>query len=320
MNIAMIGFGNHAQQVMFRAFNESRAELSLIASESFPRDNFQEAVPVVPDYDQALSRPDVDAAYIAVANNAHFDLSLRALRAGKHVLCEKPLTTKREQAESLVKESKTQNLQLMEAFMYRFHPQHAEVWRLLRSGEIGKPLHMDIRFHYMLEDEANIRLRPETEGGALNDVGCYGIDCARFLFGADPSEVFAVSEYEDGVDNKTSLLLRFSEGRSAHILCGTKLRRENRYSILGTKGEIEVGSAFHVPRNKKTSIVIRKNSGEKDQLSIPAANQYVIMLDKFCDLCEGKPLSSQLYGNGLANSTILEAAHVSASRGGAISI
>ena len=169
-------------------------------------------------YEALLADPDVDAVYIPLPNHLHAEWTKAAARAGKHVLCEKPLAMTAADAESMIAVCEAEGVRLMEAFMYRLHPSWVAVRELVAAGRIGRLTAVHSWFSYYNDDMANIRNIRAVGGGALYDVGCYNVNLSRMLFGAEPDRVEAAITRDagDGVDILTSALLTFGD-RRGHV-------------------------------------------------------------------------------------------------------
>jgi predicted dehydrogenase len=187
---------------------------------------------VVESYDALIADPRVDAVYIPLVNSLHKKWTLRALDAGKHVLCEKPLAMNAREAEEMADAATSSGRLLMEAFMYRFHPRIASVVAAVRD-----PLYLQASFGFGLHDPANYRLRSELGGGALLDVGCYVVSVARWVFG-EPSHVFARSRMSGGVDLTTTALLQFEAGQTAALFASFESPEEQELTLV-THGGVE---------------------------------------------------------------------------------
>lgn len=200
-------------------------------------------------YEELLADPDIDAVYNPLPNHLHVEWSIRALEAGKHVLCEKPIGLDVAEAEKLLEASRSHpRLKVMEAFMYRHHPQWQRAKRITESGEIGELRAIQSFFSYYNDDPENIRNQPGMGGGGLMDIGCYCLSLSRFLFDAEPSGVVARVEVDPklGVDRFASGVLEFAEGHST-FTCSTQLVPYQRVHIFGTKGWIEIEVPFNAP-------------------------------------------------------------------------
>jgi predicted dehydrogenase len=187
-------------------------------------------------YEALLADPEVDAVYIPLPNSEHAEWTIAAARAGKHVLCEKPLAMTAAKAEEMVRACATEGVLLMEAFMYRLHPSWESVRELVASGRIGGLRAVQSWFSYFNDDPRNIRNVPELGGGALYDIGCYCINLSRMLFGAEPTAIEAsVTRDETGTDVLTSAILAFDAG-VATFTCSTRAEPDQRAHILRDRG------------------------------------------------------------------------------------
>ncbi|MDQ3330287.1 MAG: Gfo/Idh/MocA family oxidoreductase, partial [Planctomycetota bacterium] len=200
-------------------------------------------------YEELLADPDIDAVYNPLPNHLHVPLSIAALEAGKHVLCEKPIGLSSDEAKTLVDAGKRHpRLKLMEAFMYRHHPQWRRTKELATGGSIGELRTIQSFFSYFKDDPTDIRSRPEFGGGGLMDIGCYNISLSRFLFDAEPRRVYGIVEYDPqmGVDRLASAILEFDKGTST-FTCGTQLVPYQRVNVFGTTGRVEIEIPFNAP-------------------------------------------------------------------------
>ncbi len=206
-------------------------------------------------YAALLADPEVDAVYIPLPNHMHAEWTIAAARAGKHVLCEKPLAMTAEDAERMVAVCRSEGVHLMEAFMYRLHPSWVVVRELVASGRIGRLVAVDSWFSYFNDDPSNIRNKHDVGGGALFDVGCYCVNLSRMLFDAEPIQVDAWIRREPatGVDVVTSALLGFESG-VATFTCSTRAEPDQRVHISGTEGRISVAIPFNIPPDRPTEI------------------------------------------------------------------
>ena len=202
-------------------------------------------------YEELLSDPQVEAVYIPLPNVLHYEWVQKALEAGKHVLCEKPLAPSAKQAEELIAAAKKNGVLLMEAFAYLHSPLTKAVKAELDSGAIGDILYMESAFITSDYDLSNIRMRKETLGGCTYDLGCYNTSQILWMLGEEPEKVQAVSDFsEQGVDVYTTGLLTFSGGKRASFQCGMVLKtdadeRIDRFQIHGTKGSIRSAAEFN---------------------------------------------------------------------------
>ena len=309
-----LGYGNHVQKIMLKAFQDIRlGELYAIgttSSEKVADLNFAyPTLKVFSNYESVLEDPSVEVVYIALPNHLHEIWSKKALLAGKHVLCEKPIFMESQAAFELIELAASKNLLLREAFMYRFHPQHNEVKRLLRERVIGSIRLFEAHCHYYLDDLSNIRLRQDAGGGSLYDVGCYTIDSARFYLEQEPIRVsgsWVIGE-KSGVDEFASFQLIFPNGVVANLTCGTMLPRASYITIHGTLGKIHVEHAYNIPRTKPGRITLERIGEKSQSLIIPSANQFVLELECMAEIVRNQSSANSLLENGLGNIKALAA-------------
>jgi predicted dehydrogenase len=234
-------------------------------------------------YDALLADPAVDAVYIPLPNDQHVSWSIRALEAGKHVLCEKPIGLSLADARTLADAAqKHPRLKLMEAFMYRHHPQWRKTKELVDSGAIGKLRTIQTFFSFYNEDPANIRHDPAMGGGSLMDIGCYPISLSRWLFGGEPRRVLGVMEYDPrfNVDRLTSAVLDFGVG-TATFTCSMQVSPYQAVQIIGTEGRIELSDVpFNAP-NDRPCVVRQQQNAQITSLPMDVCDQYTIQGDLF---------------------------------------
>lgn len=267
------------------------------SAEAFARDLGVERV--LPSYEALIADPDIDAIYNPLPNALHAEWSRRAAEAGKAVLCEKPLALDAAEAEQLIGDCAAAERPLMEAFMYRFHPQHRRVRELIADDAIGDVV--EVRSHLSVNlmsppDPANVRFVPALGGGALLDMGCYAISICRMIFGETPERVRAWwrKDLEFGVDVSAAGVLEFSGGRVGLASCSFVGGGQGFYTVVGRKGTIEVPRAI-IPgqgdRLSETLIVISNAQGERRVEELPAVDQYQLMVEAFADsVLNGAPV------------------------------
>jgi D-xylose 1-dehydrogenase (NADP+, D-xylono-1,5-lactone-forming) len=245
------------------------------------------AIPqVYGSYADLLADPMIEAVYIPLPNSLHHLWAIRAAEAGKHILCEKPLALSAEACLEMADAAQRHGVLLMEAFMYRFHPQMLRVAELLQTGVIGTPQLIRASFSFCISSPTNIRLQPELGGGALLDVGCYCVNVSRTLFGAEPVEVQAYARWSDqGVDTQLVGSLRFADGRVAQIDCALDLDRREHYEVVGPEGSIVVPIAF-VPGLEATTIHVQQGRADHPE-TIAGADQYQLMVEHFVACVRG---------------------------------
>ena len=199
-------------------------------------------------YEELLSDPQVEAVYIPLPNDLHCAWTVRALQAGKHVLCEKPLAVSKAQAETMFRAAEENGVFLMEAFAYLHSPIVSAVQAEIEAGAIGEIRYLESAFLTGRRPDTDIRLRRETFGGAMYDLGCYAMSMALYLMGRDPETVRAAAQFsEKKIDLYTTALLLYDDGAVAKLDCGMLLPqgRRDRLHIYGTKGEIHSPVQFN---------------------------------------------------------------------------
>ncbi len=197
-------------------------------------------------YSALLRDSDVEAVYIATHNGLHRDLVIEALQAGKHVLCEKPLGCSADECEDMLAAADATGRLLVEAFMYRYHPQIDRVRDLVQGGVIGELMAVEASFRFLLTRADDVRLQPEWGGGALLDVGCYCVNFARVFLGDMPRDVYAWAHMDDahGVDRSVHALLEYGSGKHAAVSCSFDGGLYQRAALIGTKGAIRLDEPF----------------------------------------------------------------------------
>ncbi len=269
-------------------------------------------------YEALLEDPDVEAVYISLPNSLHCEWSIRALEAGKHVLCEKPLSRRVAEVEQMIAACADAGVVLMEAFMYRHHPQHTRVRQLLADGAIGEPAVMRASFHFAMDDERrgrpDVRVQKSLDGGAFMDVGCYALNAVRYLLDAEPVEVTALQRLDPalGVDTTFAAVLRFPGDRIALIDGGFDANGPSRYEISGFGGAITAEQAFQPDPARAILTLVRR--GERTVEEIPGVDQYGLEADHFAQSVRAGRLLPPAE-NGLAQARALEALYQSAETG-----
>ncbi len=262
-------------------------------------------------YEALLADPDIDAIYNPLPNNLHIDWTIRALQAGKHVLCEKPLGMDAKDAARVMKHAGKKLV--MEAFMIRFHPQWLKARELIRSGKIGELKAVQVFFCYNNHDPKNIRNIPETGGGAILDIGGYGILSGRFTFEAEPKRIVSLIDRDPkfGTDRLTSIIADFGEGRQLTFTIGTQLAPHQHVTLGGTKGRIEILIPFNAPQMEATTILVDNASklggASSKPMKIKVSDQYAEEADAFAMAVLGE--SELAYGpeDGVKMMKILDA-------------
>jgi len=261
-------------------------EMAAIASQSLEKGQAAAAQLGIPkacgSYDELLADAEIDAVYIPLPNHLHVPWAIKALKAGKHVLCEKPIGLTTAEAKELLDEArKHPELKVMEAFMYRHHPQWQRALQLVKEGKIGAMQTIHSFFSYYNADPENIRNMAQIGGGGLMDIGCYCISLARFIFGSEPQKVLGKLEYdpEFRTDRLCSGILDFGEGTSS-FTCSTQLTPYQRVNIFGTEGRIEIEIPFNAPPDVPCRM-LHQNGDQLEEIVLEICDQYTIQGDLF---------------------------------------
>jgi predicted dehydrogenase len=233
-------------------------------------------------YEDMLADPEIDAIYNPLPNHLHVPLTLAAAKAGKHVLCEKPIAITAKEAKLLKKAPK--NIFIAEAFMVRHNPQWTDARKRVKAGEIGDVVAIQCLFSYFNRDPKNVRNMAGIGGGGMLDIGCYPITVARYIFDAEPTRVTAIIDRDPKfkTDRTSGGLADFGKGRHLSFTISTQLAPYQRVHIVGTKGRIEVEIPFNAPPDKPNRVFIQKmemNAGE--WISYPVTDQYQLQAEAF---------------------------------------
>jgi predicted dehydrogenase len=267
-------------------------------------------------YEEMLADPEIDAVYNPLPNHLHVPLSIKALEAGKHVLCEKPIALSSAEAQTLVDAAKAHpQLKVMEAFMYRHHPQWQKAKAIVKEGGIGELRAIQSFFSYFLADPNNVRNRADIGGGGLMDIGCYNISLSRFIFDAEPKRVLGIIDFDPTfkTDRLASAILDFGTGSSS-FTCATQLNPYQRVHIHGTTGRIEIEIPFNAPPDKPCKIWHQQGSDIKE-ISFDVVDQYTLQGDLFSQaILNDTPVPTPLE-DAVANMKVIEAIFESARTG-----
>jgi predicted dehydrogenase len=237
---------------------------------------------VYDSYESLLRDPEIDAVYIPLPNHLHIEWAIKSVEANKHVLCEKPIGMSSTEALQLQKAASAKpHLKVMEAFMYRFHPQWQHAKKLVKEGAIGELKTIQTFFSYYNVDPQNIRNQKEAGGGGMMDIGCYCISVARFIFEKEPERVFGTVEFDPNLqtDRLASGILDFS-GATSTFTCSTQLVPYQRVNILGTDARIEIEIPFNAPPDRPTRIWLHSKNGS-EEIVFDTVDQYTIQGELF---------------------------------------
>ena len=268
-------------------------------------------------YEELLADEEIEAVYNPLPNHLHLPWTIKAAEAGKHVLCEKPITLTALEARQLIEVSKQTGVNIEEAFMVRAHPQWLLVRDLIKQGRIGELQAVNGFFSYFNTDAANIRNQIEMGGGALMDIGCYCINIARFVFDDEPRRVLGLIKRDNAsrIDKLTSAMLDFPAGQAV-FTCGTQLVPSQKMQFFGSRGRIEVIIPFNIPTDRPTPILIDDGTdlfGKGSSIiELPAANQYTIQGDLFSQAIRENGAPAVALEDSVKNMAVIDAVFRSA--------
>lgn len=260
-------------------------------------------------YEELLSDPEIDAVYIPLPNHLHVQWAIRALRAGKHVLCEKPIGMSATDASTLLAElEKHPQLIVMEAFMYRFHPQWLQVKSFVQEGVVGEVKTIQSFFSYFNIDSKNIRNRIDLAGGALMDIGCYCTAFPRFLFDEEPLRVVSHIDRDPHMktDRMTSAMMAFSGGKTSTFTCSTQLMPYQRVHVFGTNGYIEIEIPVNAPKEGTSKIWVR-TPNRLQEIVVEAVDQYAIQVERFAASILGGSKAPVALADAIHNMKVIDA-------------
>jgi len=258
-------------------------------------------------YDDLLEDPEIDAIYNPLPNSLHATWTIRALKAGKHVLCEKPFASNAQEAEEMANAAQEAGLVLSEAFAYRYHPLTARVKEIIDSGEIGKVQHIDAQFCFLLPSPKNIRFNYDLAGGALMDCGCYPVSLIRYLAQAEPAVENAEARlFAPQVDRRMSADFSFADGRSAHLVCDMLYPRLFRSSLKveGSEGILDVFNPYHPHRFHRLRVQGKKGFYAENTYN---QNAYALQLRAFLRAIHGEKKLNTDPADAVANMRVIDA-------------
>ncbi|XJZ26711.1 Gfo/Idh/MocA family protein [Bacillota bacterium Lsc_1132] len=274
----------------------SRACVAAIASKNSEKVKRFNIPIVYQQYEQLIDDPSIDAVYIPLPNSLHAEWAVKSMKKKKHVLLEKPAALTESEMELIHNAAEESNVVFMEAFMYQFHRQHNLVKKLIKSEIIGEYRHVKTHFSWMLEDKNDIRLKSELGGGAMRDVGCYGLHAVTQLIGFKPTRITMSGKIHDefGVDTTSICVMKDRQNRIAEVSASIELPFINRYEIIGSKGSIIVDSSFRpdVADDKFGKVTVRDSNHNVILFERLKDDQYLNQVEHFhdCILSKKKPV------------------------------
>jgi D-xylose 1-dehydrogenase (NADP+, D-xylono-1,5-lactone-forming) len=257
-------------------------------------------------YDELFDSPEVDCVYISAPNSTHASLSAQALRAGKHVLCEKPLASSAREGAWLVDVAAESDRRLMEAFMYRHHDKTLTLRRLVSDGTLGEIDVIRSWFHFRAADpESDIRFQPELAGGSLRDIGCYCTSLALFLIGQAPASVAATARIgRTGVDEAMCGILHFDAGALAVFDCSMVADLDIGVTVIGTNARAHVDTPWY-PHLPPSAITLDDATG-RHEISTSAVNPYLLEVENFCAVVRGGEQATVNHDESLRNLSVMD--------------
>ena len=267
-------------------------------------------------YDALLDDPDIDAVYISLPNSMHVEWSIKAVEAGKHVLCEKPFSRHSEDVEQAFDAAERADRLLTEAFMYRHNPQSKRLTDLVQEGAVGELRLVRTAFSYSLYDQENIRLRTDVDGGSLMDVGCYCVSGSRLLAGEPENVLGRAYTGPSRTDWVFVGSMQFPGDVFASFDCGTSLPDRDELEAIGTEGSLFLDDPWHA---REPVIELRRNGGV-ERIELDPVDSYRLELENLADAINGE--ASLLLGreDAVAQARTLEALHRSAESGANVTL
>jgi len=272
-------------------------------------------------YEEVLEDKNVQAVYVSLPIGLHEEWVIKSAKAGKHVLCEKSSTTSYTSAKKMIKFATQNQIRLMEALMFRFHPSHEKIRKIINDGIIGKPFMFYGAYGFPSVDKTDIRFKKELGGGVLNDAGCYPICASRMIFNKEPIEVSCKLAIDpiSTVDTKAIIQLNYDDDCFAQMSTGYNLNYENMYSLWGSEGYLSLSRSFNIPPDMKPSLLIR--STHTKEVKINPADHFLLMVNVFSTSLLTEFSSSMTFEEDLLKQAkVMEAARLSATKNRIIQI
>jgi predicted dehydrogenase len=275
-------------------------------------------------YEELFADPEIDAIYNPLPNHLHVPITLAAARAGKHVLCEKPMAMSAAEAEEL--RGAPRDVIISEAFMVRHHPQWHRAREIIRSGELGTVKLVRAVFLYFNNDPANVRNIADIGGGGIYDIGCYCVISGRYLFEAEPKRVVALVDRDPnfGTDRLASVIADFGDGRQLSFVCGTQSSGRQSVEVIGDKQSLEIVIPFNAPLGEKTAVLVGSaNNTDRGLLRreiIPAVNQYTEEAENFALAVLGQQPNAYGVEDAILQMRVLDAIFASEKSGGWVNV
>lgn len=264
-------------------------------------------------YQDILSDDDVDAVYISTPVGLHEEWTVKAAKAGKHVLCEKSSTTSYSSAKVMVETAKQNNVRLMEGFMFRFHPSHKKVLELIHNGVLGNIFSFYGMYGFQAVSKDDIRYQKNLGGGILNDAACYPICASRIIFGREPIGTTCNLQIDSDttIDERALLTLKYGNDKFAQMAVGYGLFYQSMYRIWGSEGSLNLSRSYNIPQDMPASLTIH-SSKENNEITIEPTNHFSLMMDGYSKEILGMESAGfDFEGDLLAQAKVMQAARMS---------
>lgn len=269
------------------------------------------------DYEELLNDKNVNSVYIPLPNSMHLEWVKKAVSLGKNVLCEKPLGLNQDEVRDMITAAQENNVLLMEAFMYRFHPMVKQVREMVEKGLIGEVRHVESHFTFTVKNTNNIRLNKELGGGALYDIGCYTVNSARYITGKEPVSVYNKFKKRpnSGIDDHGAGILIFSGDLLANVYYGLNAFDNRVFEVTGTKGRIYIPGFFKWDQVEDKQIFLENLAGNKE-IIISGIDHYQLQIEEFSEaIINNKEVPLDPVVDSINNFKVLDAMFRSAENG-----
>ncbi len=319
MRLGLLCTANINLQILAGAAETERVDVVAVGSRDAARAQAYADEHGIPrahgSYEALLADREVDAVYVSLPNGMHHEWTMQALAAGKHVLCEKPYTRHPAEVEEAFDAAETAGLVLMEAFMYRHHPQTREIERIVRDGALGRVVSVTAKFTFPLTDLTNVRALPELDGGALMDAGCYCVSGSRLVAG-EPVSVLAEQVIgPTGIDMALYGTMRFAGDVVSQIETSFVAPRRQYVEVVCADGVLVADAPFRVDWAGALQVV---RDGEVEEVAVPEANSYRLQLENLADAIAGTAPPLLGRADALGQARAIEALYRSAAAGEAV--
>lgn len=324
IRFGVLGCSTIAEKSMIPAIKNSiNAQLQMIGSRSDKKaSTFSKkfSCKLHGDYDEVLENDQIDAVYISLPPNLHEKWIIKAAKFGKHIICEKPIALSIKSAEKIIKESKKNNIRIVENFAFRYHPQQTKVTEIIKNNSIGKASLFYGNYSFNLNvPQKNFRLNKELGGGVLNDVAGYLICASRLVFNENPISVFCDLEYEKDIDVSGNIYMKYHK-KTAICSFSYKNYFQSFYKIFGKNGVVKVERPFNIRNNMKGKITI-ESENKMEKIIVKADNKFQRLTEIFCNEINNSNLKKINFEKELIDQAkIIDAARKSAYGGKIIKI